>query len=169
MSVYNILIVDDKSGVVTTYKGQLNQLDNFQIHTAASRVEAYEILKGFRKKGDQYICDKGDVLALAILDQNLEDQDYDDELFDPDWSLAGGLTLIQEIKLLFLPTRVVVLTAYQGTEDDMAFEAAQMKADSYLQKGNVEGEHFKAMIREQLQAFDDAFANHLKKSNATNA
>ena len=162
MKQYNILIVDDDEPIRLQYKRILGS-EGYTLIFAKNQSDAYEKIKKFSVELDQEVSDKQKVLALAILDQNLED--YDKDLHDPEWKTAGGLNLIQEVKSLFRPTRVIMITAYRWKEgEDRAFEAGRLKADGYLAKTEVlSTEPLKHRVRQELQKFDRAFNNYNRK------
>lgn len=153
MSTYNILIVEDEPNVVNHYQHLLRGR-SYRIESAANRAEAYQVIKRFRHDGNSRIDGASEVLALAILDQNLND--HDDDLYEPELADAGGISVIQEVKLACPLTRVVILTAYKLTESDRGFEAGRLHADDYLHKKDFDAEEFKAMVDHHLGAFDAA-------------
>ena len=81
MAPHNILIVDPNKRAALQYKNLLQELGLSNTHTAASRMETYEILKKFRRDTNQPPGGIENVFALAIVKENLKDHDDNPELF----------------------------------------------------------------------------------------
>ena len=81
--------------------------------------------------------------------------------FESEWAEAGGLTLIQEVKVTFHLSQVIVLADNPTIE--MAFAAGRMQADVYLQNNTANEATLADLIRNRLRVFDTAFHHHYKK------
>lgn len=157
MKTFNILIADDDDGMLATYKFILQGINDYQLHFARNRLGAYQVLDQFLVDKSKPVEDTDKVLALAILDQNLTDPDP--KKYREDWSSAGGITLIPEIKAVFLPTRVIIYTAYFATLENKGFEACKFGADGYFSKiedveSGAGGNVLRAKVKKELKRFD---------------
>jgi CheY-like chemotaxis protein len=167
MKQYNILIVDDEEGVRTTYKRMLSS-EGYNLIFANDHSDALMKMEEFSVRPSAEVGDISQVLALAIIDQNLED--FHEELHDPKWATATGLNLIQEVKSLFRPSRVIMITAYKWQiGEDHSFEAGRLLADGYYAKKEILiAEPLKELVRQELQKFDQAVKNYNKKITTRN-
>ena len=162
MKQYNILIIDDEEAIRTTYKRILAS-EGYNLIFANDQSEALIKMEKFSVKPGVKVENTTQVISLAIIDQNLND--FDEKLHDPKWANAGGLNLIQEVKSLFRPSRVIMITAYKWKEgEDRGFEAGRLLADGYYAKTEVLfADHLKELVRQELQKFDQAVENHNKR------
>lgn len=148
---YKILIVDDQAGQRWQMKRQLEE--NYDIETAESRKDAINKLARYEGiyRQDQRVADLYALPALVIVDQKLDD--YEAETDGTDVTPAAeGLALIDYIKQSVCEwTQVVLCTAYFRSESNMGFEASEIGADGYLDKGSDEDNIID--LREQTDRF----------------
>lgn len=155
---FHILVVDDDPNVLAAYVHALKRVEGVTVHQAEDRATAKAILKKFRlTEGEP--ANANQLIAVAFIDQNLGD--FNPQIWRDDIRGAEGLALVPYIKeFVSRPTRVVMLTAYQGTSDDQGFLAGRDRADGYLKKIEGDDGNFAAQVsricREEIPRFAEA-------------
>lgn len=148
---YKILIVDDQPGQRWQMKRQLEE--DYDIETAESRKDAINKLARYEGiyRQDRGVTDRYALPALVIVDQNLSDYNAESDGTDVTPS-AEGLALIDYIKQSVCEwTQVVICTAYFRSASNLGFEASEIGADGYLDKGPDDSELLD--LREQADRF----------------
>lgn len=90
----------------------------------------------------------------------------------PTWDKAGGIPLLANLRQASPLTRIVVYTAYKGTEEDKGFYAAKAGADAYLGKVKVDQNSveyagfktaFQQRVRDELAQFEELYYRKYSK------
>lgn len=141
-TTYNILIMDDdesaREGLASDIKRRIRGV-NIKTHLAKNRKEAMDIVLAFQgRQKNSPVLKMEDYIAIAFLDQNLE-HEAENDISLPDDKInpaATGLGMITFLKDESPATRILVFTAYKGTNNDEGFTAGKIGADAYLSKSN---------------------------------
>ncbi|MBF0448736.1 MAG: hypothetical protein HQL67_11090 [Magnetococcales bacterium] len=132
--VYQVLVVDDDPGVLAAYKHALKKVPGVNPHLVKNRAGAQRLLKNFHfTKGVK--VDPSNLIAISFIDQKLMG-DYDPKVWHGDIEGAEGLAMVPYIKRFSPLTRVLMVTAFQGTPEDQGFLAGRDRADGYIKKVN---------------------------------
>lgn len=167
--LYNILVVEDEDGWQKNYEFLLSKDKKYKLFFAGNREEAYHLLERFRIPTDGSIPAMDKLFAVAILDQNLGKADSDPVRYREDWSQAGGIAIVPDIKYRSPCTRIIIFTAYKGTDEDKGFEAATFGANAYLSKIDIGDESaselFRRRIADEIKRFEIEYNKLLNKSS----
>ncbi|MBF0097820.1 MAG: response regulator [Magnetococcales bacterium] len=156
---FNVLIVDDDPAVLAEYRFLLAK-EGFKVFQAQNRADTLPYIEQFRLDKRKPPEDIAQILALAIVDQNLKDPDP--RKYERDYSAAGGIPLITQLRAASPPTRILVCTAFKGTPADEGFAAARAGADAYLGKGDPA--LLLDRVRKELEFFESQYNRMINKS-----
>ncbi|GAB6040772.1 hypothetical protein [Endothiovibrio diazotrophicus] len=155
---YQILVVDDEESVRAGYDHALAEFPDAKIHLASNRDEALRILEGFRLlEGTR--AQLGSLIAVAFIDQRLGD--FNPKKWPNDIDGAEGITLIPYIKQRICPlTRVIMVTAFAGTEEDKGYYAGLERADGYMGKAKSFQTNIHDTYRKAVRDFERAVESY---------